>query len=553
MDTNSEINLLNRLESISSAAASCELNFQNLGESGSDIEKVSSFLGITTVQSLLFSCLAELSFQKTVTLDLLAKHLNCRVLKLITYMNELEALEKKGYIDRSYRKRNRRHSYNDIGFTVPHNVIESLRKGDASILLASSKFDLPAFLRQVSSLVDERQESGLPTVKVMSETEFLISSNKEVPYVSYVDSAVNLPESKCTIFAMSYARLKGQISVNIDYFANALFDDLGEQLEFAQNVASGNHELVRSNVVKLITSEFSGELNAALAEPALKELYRDYPALLIPENKNSGLISCKSLKQKKLYFNKETGEQLKSLEEVMNRKKFRFYRRELSRNGLSSGITAIFQGPPGTGKTEAVYQIALKTGRDIMMVDLSETKSKWFGESEKQVKKIFDDYNAALKGSDVEPILFINEADGLFTRRIDMNSGRNTSSDQAVNTMQNIILQALENFEGILLATTNLSSNLDKAFERRLTFKISFPRPDSLARQSIWRNKLPGLSVKEASILAERFDMSGGEIDVQVRHALLKKVLRKKFDLFEALVESCCKEHGLSGKRRVGF
>ena len=443
MDTESEINLLNRLESISSAAAFCELNLMSLGDAGNDIEKISAFLGINAMQSLLFSCLAELSFQKTVTLDLLAKHLKCTALKLITYMNELEALEKKGYIQRSFKKRGRKPSYNDIGFTVPQNVIEALRKGDDSLLVTSSRLDLPSFLKQVSSLVDERQESSLPTAQVFSETEFLISSNKEVPFVSYIDSKLHLIESKCAVFAMSYVRLKGQPSVNIDYFSNALFDDLGEQLEFAQQVASGCHELVKSNVLKLVTSEFTGETNAALSEFALKELYRDYPALLIPENKNSGLIPSKSLKQKKLCFNKEVGEQIKSIEEVMNRKRFRFYRKELSRNGLSSGITAIFHGPPGTGKTEAVYQIALKTGRDIMIVDLSETKSKWFGESEKQVKKIFDDYNAVLKSSDVEPILFINEADGLFTRRIDMNSGRNTSSDQAVNTMQNIILSIL--------------------------------------------------------------------------------------------------------------
>ena len=202
---------------------------------------------------------------------------------------------------------------------------------------------------------------------------------------------------------------------------------------------------------------------------------------------NSGLISSRSLTGKKLFFSDEVKEQVKALEEVMKHNKFRSYGRALKRNNLSSGITAVLFGAPGTGKTEAVYQLARKTGRDIMMVDLSETKSKWFGESEKMVKKIFDDYSALLKNGDTEPILFINEADGLFSKRIDLNSSRGNSTEQSINTIQNILLQALENFEGILIATTNLTSNLDKAFERRFTFKINFPKPDSKSEKKSGR------------------------------------------------------------------
>ena len=122
-----------------------------------------------------------------------------------------------------------------------------------------------------------------------------------------------------------------------------------------------------------------------------------------------------------------------------------------------------------------------------------------------------------------------------------------------MNTIQNILLQALESFEGILLATTNLTSNLDKAFERRFTFKINFTKPDSSVRKSIWRSKIPELSETEAITLGEKFDITGGEIDVQVRQVILKKVLDKKVRIFDALVECCSKDYGFSGKRKIGF
>jgi SpoVK/Ycf46/Vps4 family AAA+-type ATPase len=340
--------------------------------------------------------------------------------------------------------------------------------------------------------------------------------------------------------------------MDIGNFANTIFDDLGEQLDFTQLVTSGNHELIQRNMVKIVTSDFDGEKVITLTEGVSKMLYRSYPALLMPEATQSGIISHKKITGKKLFFNEEVREQLGSIGEVLKSAKFRTYTRELKRNGLSSGITAIFHGAPGTGKTESVYQVAHSTGRNIMMVDLSQTRSKWFGESEKVVKKIFDDYSSLLRNSDREPILFINEADGLFSKRIDLGS-RGTSADQTMNTVQNILLQALENFEGILIATTNLTGNLDRAFERRFTFRITFPKPDVRSRQRIWKSKLPELTEKEAAVLAEKFELTGGDIDVQVRQALLKKVLRKKIKLFDILEENCRKDHGFDSRRKIGF
>ena len=157
-----------------------------------------------------------------------------------------------------------------------------------------------------------------------------------------------------------------------------------------------------------------------------------------------------------------------------------------------------------------------------------------------------------LKITDTAPILFINEADGLFTKRTEL-SGGSSAAEQSINTIQNILLQALESFDGILLATTNLTNNLDKAFERRFTFKIDFPKPDCIVRKKIWMSKLPELSESEAAALGERFEITGGEIDVQVRQIILKKILNKKISTFDAIEDCCNKDHGFSGKRRIGF
>lgn len=543
---------LERLEHISSAASGSELSFRKVIESGPDTEELASFLGITRVQAVFFSCFAELSLQRAVTLETLSKHLRCSTLKLICCMNDFEALEKKGWLQKSFRKKGRKHTYTDMIFSVPHHVIEALRKADRAMLKSSLKYDLPGFLRQISDLVDERQESQLSTAQLITEAESLISNNRDLSFVAFVDGALGQTVSKLTVFAFSFVRLKRQYLTNISGFSSALFDDLGEQLDFTQDVCAGKHELIRKNMLKLTTSEFDGERMVVLSQLTAGELYKDYPALLVAETENSGLVSSKAIQEKKLFFCSDAGDQIASLEKVLKPAKFREYRKILGSNNLSGGITAIFYGAPGTGKTEAVYQTARRTGRDIMMVDLSQTKSKWFGESEKVVRKIFDDYSGLLKTYKTEPILFINEADGLLTGRSVLGSG-SSAADHAINTIQNILLQALENFEGIIIATTNLTCNLDRAFERRFTFRIEFPKPDAEVRKRIWLSRLPELSDDEAGKLGERFGITGGEIEVQVRQALLSRVLNRKVSLYETLAANCSKYHGFSGSRRVGY
>ena len=140
--------------------------------------------------------------------------------------------------------------------------------------------------------------------------------------------------------------------------------------------------------------------------------------------------------------------------------------------------------------------------REIMKVDISQSKSMWFGESEKIIKRIFTNYRVYLKGCSRTPILFFNEADAIISKRYE--SGF-SSLTQTENAVQNIILEELENFEGIFFATTNFAS-FDPAFERRFLFKIEFQKPDIPVKAKIWQSKLPSLSESECELLARRYD-----------------------------------------------
>jgi SpoVK/Ycf46/Vps4 family AAA+-type ATPase len=171
-----------------------------------------------------------------------------------------------------------------------------------------------------------------------------------------------------------------------------------------------------------------------------------------------------------------------------------------------SGLTVLFAGPPGTGKTMAAETLA--AGLELLMyrIDLSQVVNKYIGETEKNLKRIFD----AAERSDC--ILFFDEADALFGKRTEVKDAH----DRYANIEVAYLLQRMEAYEGLAILTTNLRQNLDAAFLRRLRFIIDFPRPDAEARERIWRRCLPPQShaLDDAAFrhLGRRIDLTGGHI-----------------------------------------
>ncbi|ELR1771229.1 ATP-binding protein, partial [Campylobacter jejuni] len=147
----------------------------------------------------------------------------------------------------------------------------------------------------------------------------------------------------------------------------------------------------------------------------------------------------------------------------------------------------IFYGPAGTGKTMSALAMAKSMKKSVLSFDCSKILSKWVGESEQNVRKIFDTYKNIVQTCKQSPILLLNEADQFLSTRVDGSSG----SDKMHNQMQNIFLEQIERFSGVIIATTNFLESLDSAFSRRFDYKIEFQKPDFKDRLKIWEKFLP--------------------------------------------------------------
>jgi SpoVK/Ycf46/Vps4 family AAA+-type ATPase len=266
-------------------------------------------------------------------------------------------------------------------------------------------------------------------------------------------------------------------------------------------------------------------------------------------------ITCDAIVSKPLFYNDDERQQVERLASLLQPDNFKAIQERLTASGMRKGFACLFYGAPGTGKTETVYQLAKQTGRDVVQVNIAEIKSCWVGESEKNIKALFDNYRNAVKQATdgIVPILLFNEADALINQR---KTGSTDAVDKMENSMQNIILQEMETLEGILIATTNLTQNLDRAFERRFLYKIEFSKPDIEAKQAIWKSMLPSLGDDEVCMLALRYDFSGGQIENIVRKQVVDTILYgDKGNKMELLVSTCENEWmGKDGeRRRIGF
>lgn len=157
-----------------------------------------------------------------------------------------------------------------------------------------------------------------------------------------------------------------------------------------------------------------------------------------------------------------------------------------TKNLADANISLLLYGPPGTGKTEFAYQLARQTGADIMQLDFSQLHSKWIGETEKNIRMVFSDYQKRLENTERPIILLMNEADGLMNRRVTVS----TSNDIFSNQVQSQLLEILEEFKGILVATTNLYKNIDEAFHRRFLFRCQINNPEYEVRKRLLEDSL---------------------------------------------------------------
>jgi len=337
-------------------------------------------------------------------------------------------------------------------------------------------------------------------------------------------------------------------------------EDLLDGIPYSQDVLKYNLSmLVKEGLAQMLPIEPLEESNDTdrfiLTPKVVGLLFHGHEELIRYDDisRYANVLKAKDIEEKKLFFSSETLEEIEHLRRIISIEGFERACRILKRQKRNPAVQSLLWGPPGTGKTEIVKQIAKESGRDIIFFDVSKVTASAWGATEKYYRALFRAYNYMAEISDVVPILLLNEADTILSRRLNV---MDRAIDKSENAVSNILLQEFEDMSGILLATTNLIGNIDGAFDRRFLFKTQFWKPDTNARYNIWLSAIPDLNESEALKLADDFEMSGAQINNVATKRNLAEIYYDGDRGLSYIEDLCRKEISVEKsekKPRIGF
>ena len=542
-----KLNLMQIMEVVLEKTYEKKLSPANLKSIQPLLAALASCLFITEREALMLTAFINLCDDNRISFRDLARHFDCSNVKIQTYWPEIESLAEKWYV--CIRKDNDGY----LTFYVPSKAVGAIRENRPYVKESYENLSLEEWWDCLGDMLNNRDNGNLSYGIFTEELQRLIDNNPSLPIVQRLRSYQLDKVDSDTIILLAFADFF--VRNSDDHIVSRDIEDIPESRFKLRSITSklekGVHLLQQYNLVEFACSDGQVESNAwKLTDKAKEELLEGISYLKnIPM---VGLTQPDAISEKKLYYCEEVTKQVNQLRSLLQEDRFLAVQKRLEDKGMRRGFACIFYGSPGTGKTETVLQLARETGRAIKMVDVPNLRSKWVGETEKNIKAVFEDYRRLCKDSKLAPILLFNEADAVLCKR---NEGAVSGVDKMENAMQNIILQEMENLDGIMIATTNLSGNLDAAFERRFLYKIEFLKPTPNESKYIWRALLPDLDEKDALDLASSYSFSGGQIENIARKHIIDSILNEKEGLAIDAIREACRTEQFHNKsvNKIGF
>lgn len=545
-----ELTLISAMEWLAETSKRTKLSDEYLKDASRVIDYVAEKFELTHQQCVLLSIFcAKTSGENACCLTEVIRHLGCSNFDMLSFRSEVKAIEKRRLIRRAKSFGNTRY------YRVTEEVIEALINNHGITPIKCEGLSFEEFFHFLHHIIQRATDSDFePDLEsVVADMKHLIDSNPELDFVKSFNKAPVQGEYDFLLFMFCVNNLVNWDNEELDIRESGVSDVIGDSYRFGRlrhSIMNGTDWLVSQGLIEMsCRGGFGGDV-IKLTSKAVKQYLDEYEPL--PSFNNKRQLLPEKIVEKKLFYNKEEEEQIARLASVLDTKNYHDVCKRLTKSGMRRGLCVLLSGGPGTGKTETVLQLARQSGRAIIQINVNDIMDKFVGESEKRAVSAFNYYRQAVKKSKVTPILFFNECDQLFSKRLE--NIRN-SVDQMSNSLQNIFLQQLETLEGILICTTNLVQNLDPAFERRFLFKIEFQNPSKEVRLGIWKTMLPFLTNDEAMQLSASYDFSGGQIENISRKALIDMALTGiEKPTMEQYLNYCNQERFDRGKvNRIGF
>ena len=492
---------------------------------------ISSYLGVSDFQSAIFSILVALNLQSsTVDMHEIARFFEVNIITVAKNILDFKTLIEKKLIRATTgenRRRRQQEHLNSEEYFVERNVYQSLLTGSKINNKANPAKDVYDFLHEVGTVLKGKNDYSCFD-DLTNEIDSLISENGHLDFIKALKMFDLTPESIIIyLFVSIEFATDPNENIELSNIIGYLFDDIRKNMRIRKLFLSNEHPLLKYELLELEQGSFRSDRAVLLTDKSVEMITGEDRALfekIKVKNQQEHIILSKNIVPVKLFFDQKMQKSIDFIYDILMPENHQTLMKRLMDEGLRGGLCIMFYGYSGCGKTELVKQIALKTGRDIIQINISETKSKWYGDSEKLIKKVFDNYRDRVeKTTSVSPVMLINEADGIFSIRKPVSESNVSSTEVAY---QAILLNELESLspKSIVFLCLNNIKSIDSSFYRRVLIKQYFGKNDPSVRAQMWKSKLPFLTEDELNTLAQ-FGVSGGAIENVQRKIILTKAL----------------------------
>ena len=555
--------LLEFVDTIFERSHGSKLTEKFLKSVSSHAQEVGKYIGTTSERlSIFWSIFFGLSIRESsIDFEDLARYTDIGIVKSLSFVLDFEELVKLKVLrlDRSNDRRRRKISdrLDSIKYFVPADIILSLTKGETT-LPKRTKANLTKYeiLDIVSNMVkNDFDNESLNFDSLKEAIDVIFEDHCENQFIKKVNS-FHLPnDEKVILLVLCFEFVDSEESIDLVRFLKLLYPDTHSQLAIRKSFMANKTKLQELDLADLKAGEFKSDREIMLTDNGRSILFEEDVKFFVKQEKTNhkDLILSTNIIEKQLFFNEKDKKSLEFLTDLLQPENYKSVMERMKSKGIKPQITVLLHGKPGVGKTEFVMQIARSTGRNLNSISVENTKHHFYGDSERLTAKIFTDFEI-LRNSypDSEPILFINELDGLLGSR---SIGGSSAVDSTEHSRQSILLTKLENFSGILFGTTNLWKRLDSSYQRRFGFKYEITLPDSNTRFQIWKYKLPAFSDQNLHLLSEAYDLSGGMIDNICRKISMKEILTGYTPDINEIQDFCQQEfmEDPNEKRRIGY
>ena len=539
------LTLLQAIEAVAENSKDSKMSTDFLKASASEIKFLADQYGISERQAVIFAiCMDEGPYR--VDYRDLARHLDLGNIAVLAFAKDIDALVHRRLL-----------RYRDVkdedDFDVPAAVIRCLKHNEVYQLPVHKGLDCASVFEVLNQWFDDLNDDAIGPKELIEEIHKLFDDNPQVAFGQKVKQLrLDETDELLLIKFCYYLICNDDNDIRFNQMENVFYSTADFNNAKAA-LRSDSHTLQTAKLIEFRCEDgIVNNTQFKLTEDAKRDLLAELK-ITTTEEHLADVIKPDQLTPKTMFYTETVQHQVEELIRFFEPEQYAKIRERMQQRGFRQGFTCLFHGGPGTGKTETVYQLARLTGRSIMTVDVPSIKSKWVGDSEKNIKALFDRYRSLVQRSEKAPILLFNEADAIIGIR---KAGAENAVDKMENTIQNIILQEMETLDGIMIATTNLTENLDSAFERRFLYKIRFDKPDATVRGKIWQQMVPELNASDAATLAEHFDFSGGQIENVARKHAINSILYGNDTEMLPILEDYCRCEQLNNsitRKRIGF